>query len=130
MNGAASNLAFRTKRYVGLVLGTSPGKDDDLDAKGYLAFVSKSLSPGSGPDPERDTFAIPIGPIVTAQGASPRPRSPQNLSGCYPGTLKLRKITSRVHAYPPFAYTSWPLANLPGNALSQLAGQYWSEIFV
>jgi len=26
--------------------------------------------------------------------------------------------------------TSWPLANLPGNALSQLARQCWSEISV
>jgi hypothetical protein len=50
-------LAFPTKRYVGLVV-CSPREGDDGEY--VIAFVTKSLSPGSRPRPDRDAFTMRI----------------------------------------------------------------------
>jgi len=93
-------LAFPTRRYVGLVLGTFSGNDDDSDTEKYLAFVGKSLPPGSGSDPERNSFAIPINPTEeNTNGRHPLCPRPFPWTGCYQYTV-LGTMIARTHVYP------------------------------
>jgi hypothetical protein len=82
-------LAFPTKRYVGLVVG-SFGGDNDSGVEAYtIAFVSKSLPPGSRP--ERNWFAIPIARTKTetgdVNGRKPLCPKPFPWPGCYQYTV-------------------------------------------
>lgn len=54
--------SFPTKQYVGLVLGPFRGGDSS-EEEYVIAFVSKSLPPGSKFDAEYDSFAVPIVPM-------------------------------------------------------------------
>ena len=53
-------LAFPTKRYVGLVVGCPHEEDGSNTGEYVIAFVTKSLSPGSRPRPDRDAFTMRI----------------------------------------------------------------------
>ena len=91
-----------TKKYVGLVMGAFGG-DSDSESQDYtIAFVSKTLPPGSSQNSKRNMFAVPI---VTAKGteesAPGRPRLRARLfpwSGCYQYTVLGTRIVP-THTY-------------------------------
>jgi len=58
--------ASPAKKYIGLVMGSFGGNDSSGAQVYTIAFVSKTLPPGSSQDPERSLFAVPI---VTMKGA-------------------------------------------------------------
>jgi hypothetical protein len=92
---------FPTKRYVGLVLG-SFGGENDSDLQGYdIAFVSKSLPPGSGYSAESDSFAIPIAPMNRGDIDGRRPLRPKPFpwTGCYQYTVHGARIVP-TRTYP------------------------------
>ena len=94
-------LAFPTKRYIGLVVGSFRGERDS-DAQEYvIAFVSKTLPPASGPSAEPDSFTVPIAPTKqeNVNGRQPLHPKPFPWTGCYQYTVFGTRIVP-THTYP------------------------------
>jgi len=79
------------KKYVGLIMGTFNGSEDSAAQEYTIAFVSKTLPPGSSQNPERSMFAVPI---VAPKGAEENPIGRPQLrarlfpwTGCYQYTV-------------------------------------------
>ena len=88
-------LEFPAKRYAGLVVGAFPGGSDP-DAEEYcIAFVSKSPPPASGPNPDPDSFAVPIAPMGPDNANSRQPLAPRPFpwAGCYQYTVLGARIS-------------------------------------
>ena len=71
-------LEVPTKRYVGLVVDDFSQGDDEH----FIAFVGKTLPPGSGSSPEPDSYAIPI--VQPIKGENVNRRQPLHLNGRRP----------------------------------------------
>ena len=88
-------LALPTKRYVGLVVGSFRGENDSDAEERVIAFVSKSLPPGSKPSPECDSFTVPIA-HTKMDGVNGRlPLHPRSFpwTGCHQYTVLGARIT-------------------------------------
>jgi hypothetical protein len=94
-------LAFPTKRYVGFVVDSSNKEDDSNTGEYVIAFVTKSLSSGSGPRPDRDAFTMRIA-ATKAESADDRralcPR-PFPWTGCHQYTV-FGTMVVPTHVYP------------------------------
>ncbi|KAF9648050.1 hypothetical protein BDM02DRAFT_2427711 [Thelephora ganbajun] len=94
-------LAFPTKRYAGLVMGSFRGERDSDAQEHVIAFVSKSLPPGSRCSTERDSFVVPIAPTKRGNINDRQPLHPRPFPwiGCYQYTVLGARIVP-THVYP------------------------------
>lgn len=93
-------LALPTKSYAGLVLGSFGGESDSDVQEYVIAFLSKSLPPGSGTSMTRDSFTVPIDPTERWNTNRRPPLCPKPFSwtGCYQYTvLGTRIAPTRIY---------------------------------
>ena len=93
-------LAFPTKRYVGLVVGSFPlGNDSDAQVHD-IVFVSNPLPRASRSSPECDPFTVPIAPTKkNSSDREPLRPGPFPWAGCYQHTVFGTRITP-TRVYP------------------------------
>jgi len=95
-----------TKQYIGLVMGTFGGGSGAQDYS--IAFISKTLPPGSSQNPERNLFAVPIVAATGVEDNAPdHPRLRARLfpwTGCYQYTVLGTKIIPTDIYHSPTEY--------------------------
>ena len=93
-------MAFPTKRYVGFVV-CSPREEDGPNTGYAIAFVTKSLSPETGPRPDRDAFTMRIAATKAESADDRRTLCPTLFpwTGCHQYTVFGTTVVP-THIYP------------------------------